>query len=62
MDILLFFESFWIFYRNIRENIGRNLENFGNMYLEGLWVAEPPEASENIKKLVEKIYGNLHNF
>ena len=43
-EILRFFEKF---YRNFRENLG-------NMDLYGVRGAKPPEASENIKKVVEK--------
>ena len=60
MKILWFFENlhvnFAIFFsflkcdRNIRENLGKILENFGNMDLWGVRGGEPPEASENIKK------------
>ena len=32
-EMLRFFEIFWKFYRNFRENLGENLENFGNMDL-----------------------------
>ena len=32
-EILRFFENFWKFYRKFRENLGKNLENFGNMDL-----------------------------
>ena len=41
------FAIFWKFCRNVRENLGKNLENFWNMDLYGV-------PSENIKKLVEK--------
>ena len=34
------------------------LEKFGNMGLYGVREAEPPEASENIKKVVEKSMEN----
>ena len=49
---LRYFEKY---YRNFREKLGKNLENFWNMggFLEGSG-AEPPDASENFKKLVEK--------
>ena len=59
------FESFLKFYRNFRENLGKILENFGNMDLLGVRGAEPPpptEASENIrnrnKKVVEQSIEN----
>ena len=42
------------------QNLGKNLENFGNMHLYG---GSAPEASEIIlKKLSRKINGNLQNF
>ena len=44
-EILRFFEIFLQFSRNLHENLGKNLENFGNMDLNGV------EASENIKKI-----------
>ena len=37
------------------------MENFGNMDLYGVRGAEPPEASENIKKISRKINGNQQN-
>ena len=40
------------FYRKFRENLLKNLENFGNMDLQG---------SENSKKISRKINGNLQN-
>ena len=58
-DIFRFFEKF---NRNFRQNLGKNLENFGNMGLQGVRGAEPPEASDNIKKSIRKITGNLQNF
>ena len=53
--ILRFFENF---IEMFEKNLGKNLENFGNMGLQGVRGAEPPEASENIKKLVEKSMEN----
>ena len=53
-----FFENFLKFYRNFRENLGKILENLGNIDLYGVRGAEPPEASENVKKLVEKSMEN----
>ena len=50
------------FYRNFRENLGKNLENFGNMDLYGVRGAEPPETSENIIKSSRRINGKLQNF
>ena len=50
-EIQRLFEIFLKFYRNFREHLGKNLENFGNMDSQGVRGAEPPEASENIKKL-----------
>ena len=50
-EVLRFFVKF---YRNSRENLGKYSENFGNMHLYGVLGAEPPEASEIIKNLVEK--------
>ena len=35
-EILLFFEKFWKFYRNFRENLGKNLENF-EMFHQNLY-------------------------
>ena len=32
-EILRFFENFLKLYRIFRENLGKNLENFGNMHL-----------------------------
>ena len=62
-EILRFFEDFLKFYRYFRENLGKNLENFGNLDLYGVRAAEPPEASENIfLKISRKINGNLQNF
>ena len=40
------------------QNLGKNLENFLNLDLSGIHGAEPPEASENIQKLVEKSMEN----
>ena len=48
-----FFEKFLKFYRNLRENLGENLENFGNMHLWGLG-GGAPECSKIIKNLVKK--------
>ena len=53
-ELLRFFEFFLKFYRNFPENLGKNLENFGNMDFKGVPRWEPPDASENIKKLAEK--------
>ena len=51
-EILRFFENFLKIYRNIRENLGKNLEN---MDFQGVCGAGPREANEYItKKLVEK--------
>ena len=58
-----FFENFLKFYRNFRENLGKILENFGNMDLYRVRGAEPPEAaSENVKKVVEKSMENCKIF
>ena len=49
------FTIFGKFYRKLIENLGKNLENFGNTDLEGIHGRiPPPEASETFKKLVEK--------
>ena len=48
-EILQFFENFLKFYRKFREHLGKNLENFWNIDLYVVLVAEPPESSENIK-------------
>ena len=53
MENLPVFIIFWKFYRTFRENSGKNLGKFGNIHLEGVG-AEPPEASEFIKILVDK--------
>ena len=45
------FAIFWKCNRNFRENLGKNLENFGHMDLYVVLGAEPREASENIKKM-----------
>ena len=60
-EILRFFENVEKFYPNFRENVGKNLENFGNMDLQGVRGGSP-EASENIKKLVEKSMETFHEF
>ena len=52
--ILRFFENFLKFERNFRENLGKNLEHFGNIDLWGGSGGAPPQANENIKKLFEK--------
>ena len=52
-EILRLFENFWKVYGTFSENLGKNLENFGNMN---------SRTTEIIKKLVEKINGNLQNF
>ena len=55
------FENFLKLYRNFRENLGKMLENFGNMDLYGV-------PSENIKKNSSKnqwkpaIFDNFHEF
>ena len=48
-EILRFFEKIFKIYRNFRENLGKILENFGNMHFNGA-----PKASAIIKKLVTK--------
>ena len=54
LKILRKFCDFWKFYLNFRKNLGSNLEPFLNMELAGVRGAEPPDASENIKKLFQK--------
>ena len=50
-EILRFFEKF---YRNFRENLGKKFRKSWKYGFVGGPGAEPPEASENYKKLVEK--------
>ena len=45
-EILRFFENFLKFYRNFRENLGKNLENFGNMDLLGVRGRSPPNLAK----------------
>ena len=56
-EILRFFEKIFKIYRNFRENLGKILENFGNMHFNGA-----PKASAIIKKISHKINWNLQNF
>ena len=59
-EIFQSFENFLKWYRNFRENLGKNLENFGNMHLEGVR-GGAPEVIESIKNS-RKINGNLQSF
>ena len=53
-EILRAFDNLLKCYRNFRENLGQNLENLEIWICMGSGGAEPHEANENIKELVEK--------
>ena len=56
-EILRFFENFLKFYRNIRENLGKNLENMDLYGVRG-GGRSPPKLAKLFKKLVEKSLEN----
>ena len=49
-------------YRNLSENLGKNLDNFGQIYICRGFRDGFPEAREIITKICRKINGNLKNF
>ena len=53
-EILRFLKKNLKFYRNFRENLQKNLESFGNIYLELVLGAPPTEPSEIIRNLAVK--------
>ena len=60
-EILRFFENLLKFYQNFRENLLKNLENFGNMDMYGVLAAEPSNRAKILKNSL-KINANLQNF
>ena len=52
-EILRFFEKIFKFYRNFRENLGKNLEFWKYAFVGGSGRGAP-KANEIIKNLVEK--------
>ena len=62
-EILRFLRKFFKILTKLSRKFREILESFGNMDLQGVWGGGGPlEPSENIKKLSEKINGNLQNF